>query len=121
MKLLIDMNLSPEWGEVFTACGWECVHWSEIGNPSAPDSELMRWAKENGFVVFTHDLDFGALLAACGDSKPSVVQMRCQDTRPTAMGGILTTALRECLPELASGALVTVDPYRMRVTLLPLS
>jgi len=120
MKILIDMNLSPEWREVFAGCGWDCVHWSEVGEPSAPDSELMCWARENGFVVFTHDLDFGALLAACGASKPSVVQLRSQDTRPNTMGQTLTAAIRECLPELDSGALVTVNPLRMRITLLPL-
>jgi len=28
----------------------------------------MIWAKEKGYVVFTHDLDFGALLAASKDA-----------------------------------------------------
>jgi len=27
MKLLVDMNLSPEWVGVLKEAGWETVHW----------------------------------------------------------------------------------------------
>lgn len=114
------MNLSPGWGLVLVRSGWETIHWMDIGDPTASDSEIMRWARVSGYVVFTHDLDFGALLAATGAIGPSVVQMRCEDTRPAAMGDAVVAALREHEHALDSGALVTIDPRRMRVTLLPL-
>jgi hypothetical protein len=63
MKLLLDMNLSPDWVTTLIQAGWETVHWSSIGDFRANDSEIMAWAKQNGHVVFTHDLDFGSLLA----------------------------------------------------------
>ncbi len=59
MKLLIDMNLSPDWVPIFEREGWNALHWSSVGNPRASDSEIMEWARANAFVVFTHDLDFG--------------------------------------------------------------
>ncbi|MCC5635132.1 DUF5615 family PIN-like protein [Nostoc sp. CHAB 5844] len=31
MKILIDINLSPEWVETFAQAGIEAVHWSTIG------------------------------------------------------------------------------------------
>jgi hypothetical protein len=62
MKILIDMNLSPDWTAVFRAQGWEAVHWSTTGNPRAADRVVMDWARANGYAVFTHDLDFGSLL-----------------------------------------------------------
>ncbi len=40
--------------------GIEAVHWTAVGDPRAPDDELLRYAREYGYVVFTHDLDFGA-------------------------------------------------------------
>lgn len=120
MKVLIDMNLSPEWAEVFESAGWEAVHWREVGDPSAPDSELMEWARSGGYLVFTHDLDFGALLAATGAVGPSVVQMRCEDTRPATMGEAVADAVKSHLEDLRRGALMTVDPRRRRITLLPL-
>lgn len=120
MKVVIDMNLSPEWGMALAGSGYEAVHWNEVGDPSAPDAQIMRWARESGYVVFTHDLDFGALLAATGATGPSVLQMRCEDTRPASMGDMLIAALRVHGHALRTGALVTIDPRRTRVTVLPL-
>jgi predicted nuclease of predicted toxin-antitoxin system len=120
VKILIDMNLSPEWGGVLAESGWEAIHWTDVGRPTAPDCELMRWAREFGCVVFTHDLDFGALLAATGATGPSVVPMRCEDTRPVSMGDSVIDALRAHEEAPGSGALMTIDPRRRRVTLLPL-
>lgn len=57
MKLLVDMNLPPAWIPVLRTAGHEAVHWSEIGEGSAKDTELMAWARQNEFVIFTHDLD----------------------------------------------------------------
>jgi predicted nuclease of predicted toxin-antitoxin system len=41
MKILVDMNLSPEWVGFFAAHGIEAVHRSKKGNPRARDSEIM--------------------------------------------------------------------------------
>jgi len=60
VKILLDMNLSPAWVPFLTQAGFECVHWSSVGNPRAPDAELMSWARAHDHVVFTHDMDFGA-------------------------------------------------------------
>jgi len=64
MRLLIDMNLSPELCARFSALGHEAVHWSSLGDYNAPDIAIMAHATANAFVVLTHDLDFGAILAA---------------------------------------------------------
>jgi len=47
MKILIDMNLSPEWVVVFAQHGIAAVHWSTVGNARAEDSVLMDWARAN--------------------------------------------------------------------------
>lgn len=106
---------------MFEAHGWTSFHWRDIGSVSAPDTELMNWAREEYCIVFTHDLDFGALLAASGQSKPSVIQLRCEDTNPSTMGAILLEALRLAEADLKKGALVTVDPRRTRIRVLPLT
>lgn len=64
MRILVDMNLSPHWVPFLRAHGIEAVHWSAIGKASSPDSEIIEHAAASGFVIFTHDLGFGALLAA---------------------------------------------------------
>ena len=41
MKLLLDMNLSPDWEAFLASEGLESVHWSRIGAATAPDTEIM--------------------------------------------------------------------------------
>ncbi|MDJ0673802.1 MAG: DUF5615 family PIN-like protein [Calothrix sp. MO_167.B42] len=41
MKILIDMNLSPDWVGVFERYNIEAIHWSTIGEPSAKDTVIM--------------------------------------------------------------------------------
>lgn len=114
------MNLSPEWVIVFKQVGWESMHWTEFKDPKAPDEVLMHWAKSAGYLVFTHDLDFGALLSATQATGPSVIQLRCEDTQPSTMGPTVVTAIQANSEELTKGALMTIDVRRMRIVLLSL-
>ena len=41
LRLLVDMNLSPEWLSTLREAGHQALHWSEVADPRAPDSELM--------------------------------------------------------------------------------
>jgi predicted nuclease of predicted toxin-antitoxin system len=63
IKILIDMNLSPDWVPLLQNAGCTAVHWSIVGDPRTPDRGIMDWAEANAYVVFTHDLDFGTILA----------------------------------------------------------
>jgi predicted nuclease of predicted toxin-antitoxin system len=120
MKLLVDMNLSPRWVGVFADAGIEAAHWITCGVMNAPDAEIMAYAIANGYVVLTHDLDFSAILAVTHGEKPSVVQIRADDVSPAAISAQVISALRQMASELEEGALVTVDPARTRLRLLPL-
>jgi predicted nuclease of predicted toxin-antitoxin system len=113
------MNLSPGWTISLAQAGFEAVHWSEIGPENAPDRTLFDYAMRNGFVILTHDLDFGAMLAASGGGKPSVVQIRGLDLRPGVATRQVLTALNQTAAELEAGALVTVDTQRTRIRILP--
>ena len=121
MKLLIDMNLSPRWVSILGDAGFEATHWSTLGRSNASDTEIMAFAKANDYVVLTHDLDFGAILAATHGDKPSVVQIRSEDVSPDVIGKSIIVALRQMTAELEEGALVTLDPNRPRLRVLPLS
>jgi predicted nuclease of predicted toxin-antitoxin system len=120
MKLLVDMNLSPRWVEVLRDGRFDAVHWSTVGSPRATDHEIMAHALQHDMVVFTHDLDFGAILAASNLAAPSVVQIRSGNTDPAAISASLLVALHQMQSDLVAGALVTVDNARSRVRMLPL-
>ena len=80
----------------------------------------MRWAAEHEYVVFTHDLDFGTMLALTHASGPSVCQIRTEDVSPHGMGDYALQILERHTTELSEGALVVVEPHRSRVRILPL-
>ncbi len=120
MTFLIDMNLSPLWVSFLASNRIVAVHWSTVGEPRAADSEILDFAAARGWIVLTHDLDFGVLLAASGTNTPSVVQVRCQDVLPSAIGDVVVRAIGAAGPHLETGALVTVDALRHRIRLLPI-
>jgi predicted nuclease of predicted toxin-antitoxin system len=120
MRLLIDMNLSPRWVDMLVGAGLEAAHWSMLGPRDAPDVEIMGYARTHGYVVLTHDLDFGTILAATQGDKPSVVQIRAEDVNPEAIGKRVVAAVRQVRADLESGALLTVDTDRARLRILPL-
>ncbi len=120
MYFVIDMNLSPKWVGFLQQAGFGAAHWSQIGASNADDREIMAYAKTNGFVVLTNDLDFGSILAATGGHAPSVVQIRTDDCRMEKIGTIVTDAINTAKDQLTEGALVTIDATRMRITTLPI-
>ncbi|RJP46479.1 MAG: hypothetical protein C4548_02720 [Desulfobacteraceae bacterium] len=120
MKIVLDMNLTPDWVPLLAQAGHTAVHWSTIGSPRAKDREIMTWARERGQVVFTHDLDFGAILAATAAVSPSVLQIRTQDPTPEHCGEVILNTLQRHAKALEDGALISVDENRARVRLLPL-
>ena len=120
MKIVIDMNIPPTWVSVFEAAGYDAVHWSTIGDIKAKDSVIMAWAVSNGYMVFTHDLDFGTLLAISEADTPSVIQVRTQDVFPDKLGKIVLAALKQFQSELEAGALVTVNEAQAKARILPI-
>ena len=120
MKFLIDMNLTPQWCIVFEKYGWVAKHWSEIGNPNAPDSELFTYAKDHNYIIITHGLDFGVLLAFSSELGPSVIQVRTADTMPDKIEKIIIQTIKKYEKLLMDGALISIDKLRSRVRVLPL-
>jgi predicted nuclease of predicted toxin-antitoxin system len=104
--------------QVFEKAGWEAVHWSLVGAPGASDRDIMAWARETGYVVFTHDLDFSALLVATQAEGPSVIQVRTQNILPEAIGDLVLNAIQRFRSELEKGAIITLDPGRARMRIL---
>ena len=119
MRLLVDMNLSPDWFPLLASHGWEAKHWSNVGPRNAVDTELMRWARQNQHVVLTQDLDFPQLLYATKDSGPSVVLLRMDNEFDTTARDHVCAALALAESDLATGALLTISGHRVRLRRLP--
>jgi len=55
------------------------------------------------------------MLVASGDSKPSVVQVGIADLLSPVLAQHVIFALRHAEEELIDGALVTIDPNKIRI------
>lgn len=120
MKILIDMNLSPAWVPALREAGFESVHWSELGGPDASDETICKYARTQGYILFTHDLDFGAILASTHACAPSVLQVRTQNVDPDHLCRTVVTVLHGCREYLDSGALISLDESTHRIRILPI-
>ena len=120
MRVLIDVNLSPSWVGAFARHGIEAVHWTTVGDPRALDETIMQYGREHGYVVFTHDLDFGALLALTRARGPSVLQVRTQNVLPNAIAELVINVLNAHTSMFEAGALVTIDERNARIRVLPI-
>lgn len=120
ITILVDMNLSPDWVTFLQPHGHAAVHWSSVGDPRALDPDIMDWARTNGHVILTHDLDFGTILAQTHATGPSVILLRGGDTFPATIGNAVIAAIQQCEADLQSGALVVVDATRHRIRILPI-
>ena len=120
IKLVVDVSLSPTWVDVLTKHGWPTVHWFNVGDPRAKDRTVMEWARENQHVVFTHDLDFGTMLALTRAAGPSVIQARAHDVLPEHLEHVVVHAIQTYQRQLVQGAIVTVDELRAKVRVLPI-
>ena len=121
MRLLIDMNPSPEWAESLRDSGLDAIHWSRLGAANAPDHEIFfAQARADGLVILTQDLDFSQILFEAAASGPSTILLRLGDelsfgTRRRVAGIIL-----QCRSEIESGALLVIDEQKTRLRTLPL-
>ena len=120
MKLLLDMNMAARWVEHLERFGILAVHWSSVGRANSPDQEILLYARTHECVVITQDLDFGISLAVSGAASPSVIQLRTENVGPEAIGATVVYACRNMEEELTRGALLTIDPQKIRISSLPL-
>ena len=120
MKILVDACLSPEWVGFLGRHDIFAAHWSSLGPIQAPDAQVFSIASKEGFWVFTHDLDFGAILAFTGAKGPSVIQARLEDISVQTSGLLVVQALRKFEEALSRGCILTILPGRQRVRILPL-
>jgi predicted nuclease of predicted toxin-antitoxin system len=120
MKIVLDMNTPEVWEDFLRDAGHEAIHWSRIGDIRADDDAITPWAREHGHVVFTHDLDFGSLVFTTNATDPSVLQLRVQHIVPGAAGDAVLKTLITAADSPNPGALLTIDPRRHRIRLLPL-
>jgi len=120
MRFLADMGISPRTVAFLREQGYEAVHLHEKGLDFLEDAAILAKAREEGFILLTHDLDFGELIAASGARLPSVIVFRLRNMRPENVNRYLQRIVEEHAEVLVRGAIISVTEGRIRIRVLPL-
>jgi predicted nuclease of predicted toxin-antitoxin system len=119
VKILADVNVSRRVVEGLRQRGVNIVRIPELLDPRSPDDAIVELARSLNAVVLSHDQDFSALLALSGVRSPSLISLRVTNVEVLALVELLSTVIRETSPDLAAGAIVSIDDAGVRVHRLP--
>lgn len=120
MKFLADMGISPSTVLFLREKGFNAIHLHELGLDRASDAGILDKARQEGFIILAHDLDFGDLLAASRETIPSVIIFRLKDMRPNNVNHHLQLTISQYPDELDRGAIFSINERRIRYRLLPI-
>ena len=120
MKLLLDMGVSPRTAEFLRKLGHDVDHLGQRGFPRAADEEIVQLAAAESRAIVTFDLDFTHILALQRLAQPSLVLFRLQQFTTDDINQRLENLLSRYKTQLEAGAILVVDPNRIRVRMLPI-
>jgi predicted nuclease of predicted toxin-antitoxin system len=121
MRFLIDNALSPVVAEGLCQSGHDAIHVRTIGLAAADDVTIFEYAERERRVIVSADTDFGTILAMRNSASPSVILFRGATPRnPNSQVKLLLANLGEMTASIERGAVVVVEPQRIRVRTLPI-
>ncbi len=121
MRFLVDNALSPEVAKRLSQAGHDAVHVRDLGLGDAKDPVILDRAAAEDRIVLSADTDFGTLLALRQASKPSVLLFRgATPRRPADRVALLLANLPQVEADLRAGAIVIIEPARIRTRSLPI-
>lgn len=119
MKLLVDESLASRVASLLVDAGHDAIHVADRNLLGASDETVLATAHQEDRVVVTADTDFGTLLALSADPKPSVILLRRPGRRAEQRTEAIVAAITAVGDVVDDGALVVVEPTRVRVRMLP--
>ena len=112
MKVLLDTCIIGRAADVLRQAGHD-VTWAGDWPQDPGDEEILSRAVQESRVLATIDKDFGELVIVQG--KAHVGLIRLVGFRAGEQGAALVRLLATYEAELASGAILTAEPWRVRV------
>ena len=114
------MPLSPSLAKWLVGQGHEAVHAKDIGFERASDRTIIGYAKTNGFVIVTADLDYPRLLALTHEERAGLILFRGGQYSDSEAILLLQHALKRIPAEELMGEILVIERTRLRRTRLPL-
>ena len=93
---------------------------SDVLSGSARDRDILSFARDRTLILITQDLDFSALLAVSGHTRPSVITLRLEEPRPHLVTLRLVEVIAALGSQLEEGVVASVDKSSVRYRTLPI-
>jgi len=119
-RIVLDQGLPAAAVSILRKHGWDAQHVRELQMHEADDNEILAYAAIESRTVITLDRDFPQILALLGAVRPSVVLIRQQRLRASAVLELLESVWSLHEAELDRGCVMTVSQGGMRLRLLPI-
>jgi predicted nuclease of predicted toxin-antitoxin system len=119
-RFIVDLNISPKTVEALREQGWKINRSSQWLASTATDDEILDFARREGLVIITQDLDFSALLALGGYAEPSLVTLRLSSSDPDFVTQRLLEAALLLGKALVESCAVTIEDFVVRIRKLPI-
>ena len=119
-RVLLDEGLPLRTAQWLRNLEIDALHAREAELTSAPDAEVLAFARNQRRACFTLDHGFHSILAETAAAIPSVVLLRVQHTNHIEVGQLIVRILEDVGYEIDQGAAVRATRRRIRFRLLPL-
>lgn len=120
MKFLLDQGIPRSLKNLLIAEGYGAEHVGFIGMAKADDSDIIEYAKREGYICITLDADFHMILALSKDNSPSVIRIRIENLKAADHLRLLKRILPDTKESLLSGALVSIREDSIGIRKLPI-
>jgi predicted nuclease of predicted toxin-antitoxin system len=120
LRFLADMNISPSTVSEHQDKGWDISRVSDVLSGSARNQDILSFARDRTLILITQDLDFSALLAVSGHTRPSVITLRLEEPRPHLVTLRLVEVIAALGSQLEEGVVASVDESSVRYRTLPI-
>ncbi len=120
MRLLADLHISPRTVAFLNSLGHDVIRTTSLLPANASDELIVAKATEEDRIILTQDLDFSALIALGGRTRPSLITLRLSSSAVEFVNSILQHVLPQLEHDLLAGAVITVHDKHVRSRRLPL-
>lgn len=120
MKFLVDMPLSPRLVVWLQEQGHDASHAMHLSLDRATDATILEYARNEGRMVITADLDYPRLLALAHAEGPGLILFRGGNYSEREAGERRVRALEAIPTDDLPTLVVVIEKGRMRRSRLPL-
>jgi len=93
VKILADVNIAPRTCTFLRSQGHDVARVGDVLASTSADAAIVDFARAEGRVVPSRDLDFSSLVALSGRTAPSLLTLRLGSTQVEAVNAALAMVL----------------------------